>query len=302
VSRRIKKGRSLNGLLLFDKPAGESSNRALQKIKRLYNAAKAGHTGTLDPLATGLLVICFGHATKVSNYLLAADKQYEVVLKLGVSTDTGDADGSILEQRDASMVTKEQILQSAAQLTGSIEQIPPMYSALKHQGSRLYELARKGIEVEREPRNVHIYKFEFIGQRQDLLSMQVHCSKGTYVRTLVEDLGKLLGCGAHVVELRRISLGPFAEMIMHTIDDLVKRAEQGYPGLDEILLPSDYALISWPAVSISEEAMLDVRRGQTIAVANLPADGMVRVYDTDHQFYGIGTMRENGQLLVKCLR
>lgn len=301
MSRRNKKGRSLNGLLLFDKPAGESSNRSLQKIKRLYNANKAGHTGTLDPLATGLLVICFGRATKVSNYLLAIDKQYEVVLKLGVSTDSGDADGEILEQRDASMVTEEQILQSATQLTGSIEQIPPMYSALKHQGTRLYELARKGIEVEREPRNVHIYKFEYIEQHQDLLTMRVHCSKGTYVRTLVEDLGKLLGCGAHVVELRRISLGPFVEAQMHAYDELVKRAEQGYPELDKILLPTDDALLAWPAVFIADKDMLDVRNGKAIAVDNLPVEDMVRVYDENQQFYGIGSVRGGGQLLVKCL-
>ncbi len=301
MSRRRNKGRPLSGLLLLDKPTGESSNRSLQKVKRIFNAAKAGHTGTLDPLATGLLVICFGRATKISDYLLVADKKYEEVLKLGVTTDSGDADGEIIEQRSTADITKEQILQGIKKLTGCIKQIPPMYSALKHQGSRLYELARKGIEVEREPREVEIHSYDFVEQRQDLVTLRVHCSKGTYVRTLVEDLGKFLGCGAHVVQLRRTSLGPFVDMRMYTIEELEQRAGQSLSNLDEVLLPTDQALMAWPAISIEDELMTDIRNGHAIQVPGQPMSGMVRIYDAEQQFYGIGSIRDDGLLAPKCL-
>lgn len=301
MTRRKNKGRVLNGLMLFDKPAGESSNRVLQKVKRIFDAAKAGHTGTLDPLATGLLVICFGRSTKISDYLLAVDKQYRVVLKLGVTTDSADADGEVLEYQDASKVTKEQILQHAADLTGSIEQIPPMYSALKHQGSRLYELARKGIEVERAPRKVEIHSFELIEKHDDLVTMQVHCSKGTYIRTLVEDLGKLLSCGAHVVELRRTSLGPFTDPKMYDLEQLEQLADQGFSVLDQTLLPTDQALLGWPAVTVVDDQMTDMRNGHALQVPNLPANGMVRIYDSNQRFYGIGEVREDGKMAPKPL-
>lgn len=301
MSRRKNKGRELNALLLLDKPTGESSNRSLQKVKRIFDAAKAGHTGTLDPLATGLLVICFGRATKISDLLLVADKQYQVVLKLGVTTDSADADGEVLQQRDTSGVSKQQILDNAKTLTGSIEQIPPMYSALKHQGSRLYELARKGIEVEREPRKVEIHAFDFIQQHQDLVTMHVHCSKGTYVRTLVEDLGELLKCGAHIVELRRTSLGPFTNPEMVTLEQLDQLAEHGKSDLDEVLMPTDQALQDWPAITVSEENMVDIRNGHALQLSGLPAEGMVRIYEGDLRFYGIGSVREDGRMAPKCL-
>ena len=301
MARRKNKGRVLNGLMLFDKPAGESSNRVLQKVKRIFDAAKAGHTGTLDPLATGLLVICFGRSTKISDYLLAVDKQYRVVLKLGVISDSADADGEVLEYQDASKVTKEQILQHAADLTGSIEQIPPMYSALKHQGSRLYELARKGIEVERAPRKVEIHSFELIEKHDDLVTMQVHCSKGTYIRTLVEDLGKLLSCGAHVVELRRTSLGPFTDPKMYDLEQLEQLADQGFSVLDQTLLPTDQALLGWPAVTVVDDQMTDMNNGHALQVPNLPANGMVRIYDSNQRFYGIGEVREDGKMAPKPL-
>ncbi len=301
MGNKKNKGRVLNGLLLFDKPAGESSNRVLQKVKHLFSAAKAGHTGTLDPLATGLLVICFGRTTKIADYLLAVDKQYRVVLKLGVTTDSADADGEILEQRDASGVTKAQILKHAASLSGDIEQTPPMYSALKHQGSRLYELARKGIEVERAPRKVKIHSFDLIEQQQELVTMQVHCSKGTYIRTLVEDLGKLLACGAHVVELRRTSLGPFTDPRMYSIGELEQLAEKGLSELDQALLPTDHALQGWPAVYVDENQMVDMRNGHALVLPNLPTQGLVRIYDADQQFYGIGKIREDGKMAPKPL-
>lgn len=301
MGRKRNKGRALNSLLLFDKPAGESSNRSLQKVKRIFSAAKAGHTGTLDPLATGLLVICFGRATKISDYLLAVDKQYRVVIKLGETTDSGDADGKIIKKRDMSLITKEQILQSAEQLTGSIEQVPPMHSALKYQGSRLYELARKGIEVERNPRKVEIHAFEFMEQQHDLVTMHVHCSKGTYVRTLVEDLGELLQCGAHVFELRRTSLGPFTDPKMHTIDELELLAKKRVSNLDKVLLPIDHALMAWPAITISGAQMIDIRNGHAVQMPNIPDDGMVRIYDSAQQFYGIGKVLEDGRMAPKSL-
>ena len=301
VVGRKNKGRALNGLLLFDKPTGESSNRSLQTVKRIFNAAKAGHTGTLDPLATGMLVICFGRSTKISNYLLAVDKQYQVVLKLGVMTDSGDSDGEIVQQKDASKVTQAQIINHAATLTGNIEQVPPMYSALKHQGSRLYELARKGIEVERPPRKVKIHSFEFIKQQQEYVTMHVHCSKGTYVRTLVEDLGNLLECGAHVVGLRRVSVGPFINQKMYSVNELEPLADQGFSHLDQVLLPTDQALLGWPAVTIADHQMTDMRNGHALALPNLPAKGVVRIYDNNQEFYGIGTVREDGRMTPKPL-
>ncbi len=295
------KGRSINGLLLFDKSTGESSNRCLQKVKRIFNVAKAGHTGTLDPLATGLLVICFGRATKISDYLLAVDKQYQVVLKLGEITDTADSDGKVIERRDASKITEAQILQSAAKLTGDIEQVPPMYSALKHQGSRLYELARKGIEVERPPRKVKIHSFELIKHQQERVTMHVHCSKGTYIRTLVEDLGNLLSCGAHVVGLRRVSVGPFVDQKMYALSELEQLAEHGYTELDQVLLPTDQALLGWPAITIADHQMRDMKNGHALEVPNLPAEGAVRIYDSRQEFYGIGTVREDGRMAPKPL-
>ncbi len=231
----------MDGLLLLDKPAGITSNLALQKVKRLFHAAKAGHTGSLDPLATGLLVVCFGRATKMSGQLLAADKRYEVLLELGVNTETGDADGKVTVRRDASFVTDSAICENIKHLTGSIEQVPPMFSALKYQGTKLYKLARKGIEVERQPRKIQVYEFVLIKREENLLHMRVHCSKGTYVRTLVEDLGERLGCGAHVVNLRRTALGPFVDPKLYTLPELERRAQEMPSSLDEVLISMDSA-------------------------------------------------------------
>lgn len=301
MARRKNIGRPLNGLLLFDKATGESSNQVLQQVKRLYNAAKAGHTGTLDPLATGLLVVCFGRATKISDYLLTADKQYQVTLRLGVTTTSGDSDGDILKQKDATAIQVQQIKQAANQLTGDIEQVPPMYSALKHEGKRLYELARKGEQVERAARKVHIYQFSFIEQKQDLVKMHVHCSKGTYVRTLVEDLGELLACGAHVVELRRISLGPFIDPAMHTLPNLEQLSEQGMPKLDAILLPIESALQGWPIIRVSSEQMLDIQHGRPFQFPEMSEGDCARIYDANEQFYGMASFNQHGKIVVKCL-
>ena len=301
MPKNRSKGRMLNGLLLFDKSSGVSSNRALKKVKRIFNAAKAGHTGTLDPLATGLLVICFGRATKISDYLLTADKKYQVTCKLGVTTTSGDADGDILEQRDASLINKEQIQQAASQLTGYIVQVPPMFSALKHQGKRLYDLARKGIEVERKPREICIHSFTFLQQQRDEVSMLVHCTKGTYVRTLVEDFGKALGCGAHITALRRIELGPFSDPVMRTLNDLEKVAEKGESFLDALLLPTDAVLSEYPAITVDAKTMLDIKHGKPINLTEVSIGESARIYDEEEQFYGIASANQDGKLTVKCL-
>ena len=301
MSNRKRKGRVLNGLLLLDKPTGISSNAALQKVKRLFTAAKAGHTGTLDPLATGLLIICFGRATKISNYLLAADKNYEVLLELGVTTNTGDADGEVLERKGTSHVTDQEIHQNIHELTGSIEQVPPMFSALKYQGSRLYELARKGIEVERPSRQVKIHRFELLHREANILRLRVHCSKGTYIRTLVEDLGERLKCGAHVIELRRTSVGPFVNPKLVTISELEDQAQIDPTLLDAVLMPIDSALQDYPMLSIEQALMEKIRHGQAVSVPKSPTNGLVRLYDAKNQFYGLGAVLEDGRIAPKCL-
>ncbi|MGB5440817.1 MAG: tRNA pseudouridine(55) synthase TruB, partial [Gammaproteobacteria bacterium] len=201
--------RPVNGILLLDKPAGVTSNAALQIVKKLYRARKAGHTGSLDPLATGLLPICFGEATKISGFLLDADKDYLVTCKLGERTTTGDAEGEVEQRRPVERVTEKLVRKAMQGFIGDIEQIPPMYSALKHKGERLYKLARQGIEVERAPRQVTIFEMELTDFSLPEATFRVHCSKGTYVRTLIEDIGEVLGCGAHVIRLRRLGVGPF---------------------------------------------------------------------------------------------
>ena len=301
MARRRSKGRALNGLLLLDKPSGISSNSALQKAKRIYNAAKAGHTGSLDPLATGLLVICFGRATKISDYLLNADKEYRVTVKLGITTDTGDADGTIIMQQDASHITDKNILDNISKLIGEIEQIPPMHSALKHKGKRLYVLAREGKQVERKPRSVVIYKFELLARNADVLKTHVYCSKGTYIRTLIEDLGTLLGCGAHVTELRRVSLGPFANKKMHTLEELKHCEHQGDAALDDLLTPIDQALQTWPALLLNETLMTEVVHGHPVFVPKTPDQGVVRLYDSNRHFFGVGRILNDGRIAPKCL-
>lgn len=301
MPRHRRKGRTLNGLLLLDKPSGMTSNRALQKAKRIFNAGKAGHTGSLDPLATGLLTVCFGRATKISDFLLTSDKHYRVLLRLGATTDTGDADGRITREQDASAVTDAQVRQATRRLIGDVEQVPPMYSALKHQGTRLYRLARQGVEVARPPRVVRIHRLEVTRREGELLHADVHCSKGTYVRTLVEDLGKALGCGAYVVELRRTGLGPFVDPVMHTLGELEESAGADFSLLDSLLLPVDAALQSWPALAFDEHMMEEARHGRPVRMHGSPPAETVRIYDADNRFYGVGTVLEDGRIVSKRL-
>ncbi|MGD8933825.1 MAG: tRNA pseudouridine(55) synthase TruB [Gammaproteobacteria bacterium] len=298
MGRRRRKGRAVSGVLLLDKSAGITSNKALQEIKYLFGAAKAGHTGSLDPLATGMLPICLGEATKISAFLLDADKRYRVVCRLGINTTTGDADGEVMQRRDCAQVTLKAIEKLVPQFSGVISQIPPMYSAVKHQGQRLYALAREGIEVERKPRTVQIHQLQLHSLHDCMLDLEVACSKGTYIRTLVEDLGEALGCGAHVVQLRRLSVGPF-DGDMVTIDELRAAAEaadgERFAALDRYLLPIDSGIAHWPDVHLDPDAAFYMKQGQPILVPHAPTEGWVRIYDKS-QFMGVGEIQDDGRV------
>ena len=282
-----------------------SSNAALQHAKRLFGAAKAGHTGSLDPLATGVLPLCFGEATKFSQFLLDADKWYESTFVLGVGTDTADADGAVIAEASAAPLTEVAVIQAMATLTGAIEQMPPMYSALKVDGQPLYKRARAGEQVERAARSVHIYRFELLSCEPDeqmRLTVRVHCSKGTYIRTLAEDLGAALGVPAHVAALRRSQSGPFAVDDCVTPEQLTAVKESGADtDLDTLLQPIESCIQHLPRLSLSEAATFYIRQGQPVLVPNGPQSGMVRIADAGGVFLGVGELRDDGQLAPKRL-
>lgn len=291
-----KKGRAIDGVLLLDKPIGLTSNQALQRVKRLFDARKAGHTGSLDPLASGLLPICLGQATKVSGFLLNAGKRYQVVARLGQRTDTGDADGQVIEERPVPALDRGLVKRVLARFEGSQTQVPPMYSALKHQGQRLYKLARQGIEIERQPREIEIHGLELLSLEADALELEVACSKGTYVRTLVEDIAQALGTVAHVIVLRRLGVGPYAEGRMYKLEELEALAEQGMERLDELLLPVDSALEHWPSVELGADSAYYLMQGQAVMAPGAPSSGKVRLYDEGHGFLGIGEVKLDGRV------
>lgn len=302
MARRQKpRGRRVNGILLLDKPVGITSNAALQEVKRLFFAAKAGHTGNLDPLASGMLPICLGEATKLSAYLLDADKVYTGTCKLGVRTSSADAEGEIIETREVPELNEVQVLDVLAHFTGDIEQIPPMHSAIKQNGQPLYKLARQGIEVERKPRKVKIHELKLLRLEGDEIEIYVHCSKGTYIRTLVEDIGEALGCGAHLSQLRRTRVGPFNEEGMVTLDTLRDEAEEGAESLDHYLLPLDHALGDYPEVKLTESSLFYVRQGQAVQVPQAPTDGWVRLFDNAGKFVGVGAVLDDGRIAPKRL-
>ena len=293
--------RRVNGILLLDKPSGLTSNAALQAVKKLYRARKAGHTGSLDPLATGLLPICFGEATKVSGFLLDADKDYRVTCKFGERTTTGDAEGEVLEQRPVEDLSEDRLREVMQGFLGDIEQIPPMYSALKHKGERLYKLARAGVEVEREPRQVTIHALELLTLNPPLAEIRVHCSKGTYVRTLVEDIGAALGCGAHVSGLRRLGVGPFDDSHMIDMEGLQAVAAESEHALDQLLLPLESGLAQWPDVRLSSDAAFYLRQGQPVLVPKAPTAGLVRLYEGESRFLGVGEILDDGRVAPRRL-
>ena len=289
-------------MLLLDKPVGLSSNAALQIVKRLYNARKAGHTGSLDPLASGLLPICLGAATKLSGLLLNADKSYHFVCRLGVTTRTGDAEGEVLRTRPVGTLEPAAVEAVLSRFRGAIQQIPPMYSALKHHGQRLYTLARQGLVVERQPRTVVIHSLRLLQLKGEYLVCQVDCSRGTYVRTLVEDLGEALGCGAHIVELRRIGVAPYDAAHMVTLETLQERAQQGFAALDAVLLPVDTAVAAWPAIHIEGETVHYLLTGQAVWVPKAPSQGWVRLYEEPaRRFLGIGEILNDGRVAPRRL-
>ena len=299
--RRRPRGRPVDGILLLDKPLGISSNDALQKVKHLFFAQKAGHTGSLDPLADGMLPICFGIATRLSAFLLDSDKHYWVRVKLGQTTTTGDTEGEVVEEHPVDGIGREQIAAVLPRFTGAIMQLPPMYSALKHKGERLYKLAREGIEVEREPREITIHALELGSVEGDQFELQVHCSKGTYVRTLAEDIGEALGCGAHVSALRRTGVGPYTGMSMVSMQQVEEAALEGNEALDALLLPVDTALSDWPAVQLNGDAGYYLKMGQAVVVPKAPAEGWVRLYEGPDRFIGVGVVQDDGRIAPKRL-
>lgn len=302
MSKSRTKGRPLDGILLLDKPKGITSNAALQVVKRLYNARKAGHTGSLDPLASGMLPICFGEATKFSQFLLESDKCYEVTAKLGIKTTTGDAEGEVISEKPVPNITREILEQLFLQFTGPIQQIPSMYSAIKQNGQPLYKLARQGLEVTREPRDIQIHGIHYLSHDLTSFSFTVHCSKGTYVRTLVEDMGEALGCGGHVQELRRLTVGPYQMEHMQTLAHLDELAgNQAREIMDSYLLPVDSAIQGWPELVMSEAAIYYLKQGQPVIAPYAPTSGWVRISRKNGGFLGVGEILEDGRLAPRRL-
>lgn len=308
MSRPRRRGRDIHGVLLLDKPQGASSNDVLQKVKRLYNANRAGHTGALDPLATGMLPICLGEATKFSQYLLDSDKRYRVIARLGQRTDTSDADGQIVEERPVAF-TEAELADALESFRGDTLQVPSMYSALKYQGKKLYEYARQGIEVPREARPITVYELLFIRHEGNELELEIHCSKGTYIRTIIDDLGEKLGCGAHVIFLRRLAVSKYPVERMVTLEQLreyVEQAEQqGIPAaqlLDPLLMPMDSPASDFPVVNIPAVVAAYFKNGQPVRASQAPASGLVRVTEGDEaKFIGMAEIDDEGRVAPRRL-
>lgn len=308
MSRPRRRGRDIHGVLLLDKSLGLSSNDALQKVKRLYNANRAGHTGALDPLATGMLPLCLGEATKFSRFLLDSDKRYRVIARMGQRTDTSDAEGQIISERPVNF--SEADLQAALDsFRGETQQIPSMYSALKYQGRKLYEYAREGIEVPRESRSITVYELEFIRWEGNEVELEIHCSKGTYIRTIVDDLGEKLGCGAHVSFLRRLQVAtyPFERMVtMEQLHGLISQAEaEGIEPrllLDPLLLPMDSPCEDFPEVNLLPVVAGYIKQGQPVQASGTPLSGLVRMTEgEERKFIGVGEIDDQGRVAPKRL-
>lgn len=287
-------------MLILDKPSGITSNAALQIVKRLYRAKKAGHSGSLDPLASGLLPICLGEATKFSRFLLEADKHYELIAKLGIRTNSGDAEGEIIRSLPLPILTSETLETHLDKFRGDILQIPSMFSAIKLQGQPLYKLARQGIEVPREPRPLTIYSLRLISHEGDILRLEVKASKGTYIRSLVDDLGESLGCGAHVVALRRLGSGPYTANQMVTLEEL-KSLEGNMGGLEEKLLPIHSTVSHWSTLNVSEAAAYYLKKGQAVNLPYSPTSGWVRLMIREAEFLGVGEILPDGRVAPRRL-
>lgn len=289
--RARKNARQVHGILLLNKPLEVSSNGILQRVRWLYQAAKAGHTGALDPMASGLLPICFGEATKFSQFLLDTDKTYLVTAKFGIRTSTSDSEGDIISEKLVN-VTDAQLEQAMQALRGDILQVPTMFSALKYQGQPLYKYARQGIEVPREARPISIYRFELQARHDESADFIVHCSKGTYIRTLIDDLGEALGCGAHVSKLHRIQVGAFTEAQMVTPEQLAPLNEAAdWAALDALLLPMDAGLAGIAALTLNSQQQKTLLHGQSCSVAVADTD-CIKLYNEATQLLGIGTIQD----------
>ncbi|MCL2917581.1 tRNA pseudouridine(55) synthase TruB [Shewanella litorisediminis] len=307
MARRTK-GRNIDGIVLLDKPTGMSSNHALQRVKRIYNASKAGHTGALDPLATGMLPVCLGEATKFSQHLLDADKRYLVTAKLGQRTDTSDSDGDVVSERPMNF-TPEQLDVALDSFRGDTLQVPSMFSALKYQGQPLYKYAREGKEVPREARPITVFELNFIKLEGDELTLDIHCSKGTYIRTIIDDLGEKLGCGAHVIMLRRTAVAgyPYERMVtIEALEALLAQAEQeGVEPktlLDPLLLPMDTAVADFPEVNIPDAVAPYLMNGNPVRVAGVSSDSLMRItLGEARRFVGVGAINDDGLLAPKRL-
>ena len=308
--RRKERGRALNGVLLLDKPKGLSSNAALQQVKRLFGAAKAGHTGSLDPLATGMLPICFGEATKFSQFMLDADKVYRARGLLGIRTASGDTDSEIISQKGVPDFSAEDIDAVVQQFLGASEQVPSMYSALKYNGQPLYKLARQGIEIERKARPILISRIELLDFDGKEFEIELHCSKGTYVRSLIDDIGEKLGCGAHVIELHRISVDGFDATEMHTMEELENLVEQraadsALSTLENLLLPVAATVDGLPEVELNDLLAHYIKQGQAVFVPNTKVEGQVallnREASDENKFLGVGEMLDDGRIAPRRL-
>lgn len=295
MSRR-RKGRDVNGILVIDKPQGVTSNGILQQVKRLYGAAKAGHTGALDPLATGVLPLCFGEATKFSQMMLDSDKAYITTARLGVRTETGDSEGAVVEEKPVPALDADQVEGVLQRFRGAIEQVPSMYSALKHKGRPLYEYAREGIEVERPARPVTIFELTLLELRENEMDLTVSCTKGTYIRSLVEDIGEALGCGAHVIALRRTMASGFTLANAHDVSELEAMRERG-ESLDGLLQAPDSALSMFPEVRLEGHAALSILNGQQVRISSQPLEGFVRLYG-EQGFIGLAEAFPEGERVL----
>ncbi|TQV87818.1 tRNA pseudouridine(55) synthase TruB [Aliikangiella coralliicola] len=299
MGRRRAKGRKVNGILLLNKPQGISSNKALQQVKQLFFAAKAGHTGALDPLATGMLPICFGEATKFSQFLLESDKGYRVVAKLGVRTDSCDSTGETIETKPAN-VSEKKLLKALDQFRGDILQVPSMFSALKHKGQPLYKLARQGIEIEREAREISVFHLELLRFEEDEVELEIECSKGTYIRNIVDDLGQVLECGAHVTELHRSFVADYPVEDMVTMEQLEADRDEGV-SLDQYLLPMDSSVMHLDEAVLDADSEHYFLQGQAVVYPDLEQGDYIRVYNEDDEFIGIAEVDKELMLAPKRL-
>ena len=301
MSKRNQQVRDINGVVLLDKASGSSSNHVLQQVKRLFGANKAGHTGSLDPLASGLLPICLGQATKVAQFLLDGDKRYFVRAKFGQVSSTGDSEGKIVNFGSTQGIDESSIRAILLKFIGDINQVPPMYSALKRNGTPLYKLARKGIEIERSSRPVTIHEINFLNLDDAVVSLEVSCSKGTYIRTLVEDIGKSLGCGGHVVELRRTGFAHLDLSGSKTYEQLSKLKEQNLESLDSVILSADDMLPNLKSVYLDSDQTRDIKLGKKIEYLGFSNSHKLKLYDHNKQFLGIGESNLMSEILPKRL-